>query len=34
MFHEDFEGFTTEIFLKAHRQALWDLWAHLYNQGV
>jgi hypothetical protein len=31
MFHEDFEGFTTEIFSKAHRQALQDLWAHLYN---
>jgi hypothetical protein len=34
MFHEDFEGFTTEIFSKAHRQALRDLRAHLYNQGV
>src|SRR5437899_1957597 len=34
MFHEDFEGFTTEIFAQAHRQALRDLRAHLYNQGV
>jgi hypothetical protein len=25
IFHEDFEGFTTEIFTKAHRQAVRDL---------
>ena len=33
-FYEDFEGFTTEIFAKAHRQAVWDLRAHLESQGV
>jgi hypothetical protein len=34
IFHEDFEGFTTEIFAKAHRQAVRDLRSYLYNHGV
>ena len=33
-FHEDFEGFIIEIFSKAHRQAVRNLWIHLYNHGV
>jgi hypothetical protein len=34
IFHEDFEGFTTEIFTKAHRLAIRDLRSYLYNHGV
>ena len=33
-FHEDFEGFTIEIFSKAHCQAIQNLQTHLYNCGV
>ena len=34
MFYEDFKGFITEIFVQVYRQALQDLQAHLYSQGV
>jgi hypothetical protein len=34
IFHEDFEGFIMEIFLKAYHIAAQDLWACLYGHGV